>query len=488
MLRLPRVPRFALAAWCSLVAGTVAAQGPPPEARPNILLISVCSMRSDHMSCYGYDRETTPSLARLASESIVFDSAVTQWPKTTPGFAAVMSAKYGHSNGVLRATHGPRLADVHVTLAEALRQAGYETAAFVSSPALGLHANLQQGFDLYEEVFRDRRRHVMPALRAVDWLRSRKSESPFFVWAHFNNAHYPYHGGGGPPDIFVGDRGYDPSAKVRVATDPRARLKLPVAADHPLVREILRPDMGFVHRWAVLEERPDELAFYIARYDAGIRGADEAIGLLLRSVREAGLVDSTIIAVVGDHGESLGDQGYFFEHGRLPYESTARVPLMVRPAGKPAPERVRAPVATFSVAPTLLQMAGVARPDGWEARSLIPLVKGQEPAPPVFMEAGYQDDYMLVVRDDTFKLIHVPNPVDRQLMRGSEYELYRWREDPGEQRNLADTLPDQVRRLGAMLRSWFDPWRSSAYGAKVTEAPEVDEVTRRQLETLGYVD
>jgi arylsulfatase A-like enzyme len=460
------------------------------EERPNVLILSVCSIRADHMSCYGYERDTTPNLTELAKESIVFDNAITQWPKTTPGFAAIMSAKYGHANGVLRTTHGPRLADEHVTMAEALHEAGFATAAFISSPALAAHANIaQQGFDVVEEVFRDRRRHTLPTERALTWLRKRDTSKPFFIWAHYNNAHYPYRGGGAPnPDMFVGDAHYDPSRRVRAITDPRMRLALPIPQDHPCRVEVLRTDMGTVHRWAVLPERPEEYAFYIARYDAGIYGADAAMGALLDGVRALGLWDNTIIAVVGDHGESLGEHNYYFEHGRFPYDATAEVPFMIRPAGGGRERRIDPPVATFRLAPTILEMLGIEPPPDWQAQSLVQLINGDASAEKVFTEVGYHADYMLVVRDNDWKLIHVPDELDRRLMQGTEYELYNWRSDPHERKNLVGANPQQAQRLASALKDWSAPWVASAYGQPQRRKIELDDETRRQLATLGYID
>ncbi|MHC4728511.1 MAG: sulfatase-like hydrolase/transferase, partial [Planctomycetota bacterium] len=113
--------------------------------KPNILIISLCSVRPDHMSCYGYQRRTTPNFAELAAESIVFENAITQWPKTTPAFAALMTGKYCHTTGVMRTPIGQRLGDQHDTLAEILQAHGYDTAAFISSAALNKKTNLFQG-------------------------------------------------------------------------------------------------------------------------------------------------------------------------------------------------------------------------------------------------------------------------------------------------------------------------------------------------------
>ncbi len=461
-----------------------------PETRRNVLLVTVCSVRQDHMSCYGYGRETTPYLSRLAREAIVFDNAFTQWPKTSPALAAILTAKYGHSNGVLRIVPGSYLDDRHVTLAEVLKASGYQTAAFLQSAATHREMNIAQGFDLVEEPWRGQRRDVLPRAtgQALSWLRERDGRKPFFVWVHYNNAHTPYVGGGAPPDTFVGDKYYDSSRKVRVFPGRKTLLNLDVPKDHPSAMQILRPDVGGVHPGAFLRERPTEYGFYIARYDAGILGTDMSIGALLEGVRQMGLLDDTIVVIVGDHGESLGDHDYYFGHGRFAYDANAKVALMIRPPGGVAGRRIDWPVATFAIAPTLLEMIGLQPPDEWEAESLWPVANGGAGAEFVFTEAGYQFDYLLAVRDKRWKLIHAPNPIDRALMQNSEYELYDWRNDPGETQNLADQNPEQVQRLARVLKDWSAPWVDAAYGRTAQKEMDLDEELLRELRALGYLE
>jgi arylsulfatase A-like enzyme len=463
--------------------------GNNPAARPNVLIITICSVRQDHMSCYGYARETTPYLNRLAREAIVFDNAFTQWPKTSPALAAIMTAKYGHSNGVLRIVPGSYLDDEHVTLAEVLKAAGYQTAAFLQSAATHREMNIAQGFDVVEEPWRGQRRDVLPRAtgQALSWLQKRDSHKPFFVWVHYNNAHTPYVGGGAPPDTFVGDQYYDSSHKVRVFPSRRARLNLDIPRDHPSAMQILRPDVGGVHSGAFLRERPTEYGFYIARYDAGILGTDMSIAALLEGVRQMGLLNDTLVVVVGDHGESLGDHNYYFGHGRFAYDANLKVPLMIRTPGGAVARRVNWPVATFGIAPTVLELIDLPAPEEWEAKSLWPVANGGRGAEFVFSEAGYQFDYLLAVRDNRWKVIHVPNSIDRSLMQNAEYELYDWRNDPGETKNLAGQHPEQVRRLAGVLKEWSAPWVDAAYRRSVPKEMDVDEETLRELKALGYV-
>ncbi|MFN0137972.1 MAG: sulfatase [Phycisphaerae bacterium] len=473
--------------------GSVASAGKGGK-KTNVLLISVCSIRADHTSLYGYQRETTPNMTSFAQDAFVFDAAFAQWPKTAPAFASIVSGKYGHTTGVMRITPEQYLPPQHETLSEVLGAAGYETAAFLSSPALNDTTNIAQGHKVYEELNKMRGvdARIAPTTRALAFIKA-QGDMPWFVWAHYNNAHYPYNGGGLNPETFVGDKFYDPSTKIKYYEKPGTALDVQVDEGHIAYHQITRADLGGVHSNAIPRGRdkamirPDEYAYYIARYDAGILGADQAVGRLLLGLREAGKFEDTLIVLVGDHGESLGEHNYYFEHGRFPYDNNSRVPFMVRPPGGVKSTRVSAPVAVFSAGATILDVLGMARPKDWEARSALPLARGEGGEPHVFTESGFQMDYQLAVRDANWKLIHIPNPMDRTMLNGVEWELYDWRSDTGEIRNVAQQNPDVVARLRGVLENWSSPWVKEAYAKAPRSKKRVDAKTTGQLQTLGYV-
>lgn len=474
-------------AWLAflLVAVVLCVYLLPHLRPPNVLVISLCSVRHDHLGYEGYPRKTSPNLDALAAESVVFDHAVTQWPKTAPAFAAIMTGKYGHTTGVTRITPEQFLGDDHVTLAEVLRDAGYETIAFNSTPALNPVTNILQGFDVVKDTFKLDHPYRAVTDAAVAWLKQ-KHDRPFLAWVHFNNAHHPYLAPEMPADMFMNDAYYQHEPVLQPL--PPTPLDLPVAPNNPFRRQILRPDIGGVQRSAALVKGPKELGYYVARYDAGIASADKMIGEVLDAARAAGLMDNTIIVVVDDHGESMGKHNYYFGHGRLPYDDCARVPFMIRRPGPPRPERIEAPVPTFGLAPTVLQMLGLAAPEAMEAPSLLPLIQGGDGPKYVFTESGYEIDYTLAVRDGEWKLIYTPDPVDQSLQTGSLYELYDLKKDPRETTNLYDPQNDDAARLRHVLHAWSDPWIDYAYGKLPQKPPVVDDETRQKLKALGYID
>lgn len=459
-----------------------------PKSRTNVLLISLCSVRADHLGCYGYGRRTSPALDKLAGEATVFERAVTQWPKTVPGFVALHTGLYPHTTGVMRVTPGHRLDDSFATLAEMLGAAGYRTAAYVSSPALNKTVNLSQGFQEYYETYRRPGGFEQTGRGASGWLKIHGEET-FFLWVHFNNAHVPYRPPGDLHGKFVDDEYYDASRSVRINSESDG---LSVKTEHPFARQISRADLGGVVADFALghdaDSRPTELDYYVAEYDAAILGADRLIGELLATVEELGLSDRTAVVVVGDHGESLGEHDYFFEHGRLPYEACQRVPLMIRAPGlMPAGHRVADPVALIDVAPTVLDLAGVLAPENIEGRSLLPIVRGEAERGEVFFCAGYHLDFLTGVRRDRWKLVRVSNPLDRRIMTGNEYELYDVIADPREENNLYDSRGDVADPMKRSLEEWIEPWwsRVSTAAANGT-APEMDEETRKKMATIGY--
>ncbi len=455
-------------------------------AKRSVLLISVCSVRADHLGCYGYARKTSPHIDALADAGVLFEYALTQWPKTAPAFCSIHTGLYPHTTDVMRITPRQRLDDSFTTLAECFRAAGYRTAAFVSTPALNRTLNLTQGFDVYEETFRvGPEAFEITTDWAIDWLGAEPGR-PALLWAHFNNAHVPYVP---PPDLrplFVDDAHYDTAPRVEI-TAPNN--DLPVAPDHPFAEQITRGDLGGVHPQFALRARPNERAYYVAQYDAAIYWADRCIGKLLDAAAALPAERRPIIALVGDHGESLGEHNYFFEHGRLPYDDVLRVPLLLRlPDDGSAARRVAEPVGVIDLMPTLLELARVPASDGIEGRSLLPLLRNDEPRGDVFFAAGYQLDFITGLRRGNWKLTHVPNEMDRRIMTGSEYELYDLAVDPRELDNLYDRCPDVAAPLRQALLDWKSPWWERAVqtipgGA----APQIDEQTLQKLKELGYL-
>ncbi|HEV8578186.1 MAG TPA: sulfatase [Thermoanaerobaculia bacterium] len=459
-----------LLAGVNAAAWRLADQGSRP--RLNVLLITVDALRADHLGAYGYPRPTSPHIDRLGREGVVFWRAVSQWPKTSPSFASMLSSTYGHTNGLVRTT-GQRLPDRLFTVAELLKAARFDTSAAVANVNLGKVFNFHQGFDIYREIWEegedDGSGTELVTRRGLELLERGFHRRPFFLWLHYFDPHAPYEPPGALDEMFVGDRYFDPARRAPLHTRKRR-------------------DLGGIPVQSRLG-REDRIDYYVAQYDAEIRYVDEQIGILLRALEGLGLASNTLVILTADHGESLGEHNYFFEHGRFPYDDCVRVPLILRGPGTGTPGRlVRSPVELIDVLPTVLELAALPPSPDAEGKSLRPLLVGDRETGrrwTAFSESGYAENYQRSITSERYKLISVPDSEDRRVMQGRELELYDLQEDPGEKRNLIDERPDVARPLEKRLRRWM---AGSRAGARAPEAVRIDPGTEERLRSLGYLD
>ena len=422
----------AVALWGMRAGGPAGHAGPP-----NILLVTLDTTRADHIGAYGHAGARTPTLDGLARAGVLFERAVTAAPTTLPAHVSLMTGRNPMAHGVQN--NGLRFGDALPTLATALRAAGYRTGAFVSAFVLDARFGLARGFDVYddtldppsgratEEVERRGDRTVTaaeawlagvsPAPGAAASASGAAAERPFFLWLHLYDPHDPY----------------DPPAAFRDAP-----------AQSP--------------------------------YDGEIAFADAALATLLGGLERRGLTANTIVAVVGDHGESLGEHGEA-THGMFVYEAAMRIPaLLAWPARLPAGLRVTSLVRAIDLAPTLLELAGRAPLDGATGVSLLPLVHGRGPGPAVAYGETYFPRLFMnwaplrSLRDGQWKFIEAP-----------ELELYDLAADPGEITNLAARDPDRAGRMRRALHALL------AAETSAQAAAGADRETMRKLAALGYV-
>jgi arylsulfatase A-like enzyme/tetratricopeptide (TPR) repeat protein len=397
----------------------------------NVLLVSIDTLRADHLSCYGAEDVATPNLDRLASEGVLFERVLTVAPATLPAHASLFTGTTPPVHGV-RDNVGFYLKEGTKTLAARLRSQGYDTAAFVGSFVLDSRFGLDQGFSLYDDDlgpssetdddgFVSQRRGDEVLSRALAWLASRASRTeapPFFAFVHLYDPHTPYD----PPAPFA------PSSK-----DEALRY---------------RGEVGFV---------------------------DSLVGRLLDALASEGLDDRTLVAVTSDHGESLGEHGEL-THGFFLYEAALRIPLLLRYPDGPAGRRIADAVRIVDVAPTLVDLLGLHSMEGSEGTSLVPLIRGEAPR-----------NETLLYAETFLPRLHYGWSELRSLTRGNEKliwaprpELYDLAADPGETRNLAAERPARARELEAILKELV---------AREKDEPRPgtpDEETRRRLRSLGY--
>ncbi|HWP93817.1 MAG TPA: sulfatase [Thermodesulfobacteriota bacterium] len=436
----------------------------------NVLFITADTLRADHLGSYGYSRDTSPHIDRLAKEGILFSQAIAQWPKTTPSFASMLTSTYGYYNGITRTTR-KKIDDYFLLLPEIMKNSNYTTVGIVTNGNLAEAYNFHQGFDEYIEVWQEheseRAEHVTEY--ALSWLRDNSHKGKFFMWLHYVDPHWPYN----PPqpydEMFVRDKYYNGSNKVPINTDQTYR---EVGGRSP---EILRGR--------------DELDYYIAQYDAEIKYMDENIGRVLDLVKDMGLSDNTIIIFTADHGEALGDHNLYFAHGRFAYDDCLRVPLIVKiPGLKSDVKIIDHPVELNNVMPTILDILNIPIHEEAQGTSLMPLMFGDNHSIPehAFAEAGYQEDYQRVIRTKKWKLIYIPDKEDQKIMQGMPFELYDIENDPNELNNLINV---EVKIADQLKKELFDWMESSDQldGLVSQEEIVIDKQTEESLKTLGYI-
>jgi arylsulfatase len=447
-----------------------------PKRNTNVLLLSVDTLRADHLGCYGYARMTSPWLDALAAEGVRFRWALVQWPKTGPSVASMFTSTYGSTSGVARLTGRIPIPEDLQLFAESLKTAGYETFGVVSNASLHRSFGYQRGFDEYVEVFRGGAPapDVVTACREVMDLWNR--DAPYFLWAHFLDPHGPYEPPGEYDQLYQGDEAYRKAPVADVAVGPAGR----AAA---------KERVGVIPHKFYVEGR-NQIRDYVTRYDAEIRYMDDVIAEFMDWMREQGNLEDTLILFTADHGESLGSHGLYFSHGRFPYEESTQVPLVIHHP-KLAPAVIQEPVALLDLVPTVLDFLDLPALATAEGQSVLPwLEQGQAVGPvrDVFTESGYKGRFTVAMRRGPWKLIHIADEDLRAELTGAEYELYHVENDPAEQNNLFDSAPPILEQLKETLDLEVRR-RHAAKGARQRPPPKkLRPELESMLEQLGYVD
>lgn len=400
-------------------------------SRPrSVLLISVDTLRADRLGSYGHAAAATPVLDGLAARGLRFTNAATTVPLTLPAHTSLLTGTFPTFHGV-RDNGGFYAADTLTTLAEVLQPAGLRTGAFVGAFVLDRRWGLNQGFDHYADDFDLSKFDMTVGLdaaqrpgrevvdRALAWLDEDRVR-PFFAWVHLYDPHAPYT----PPEPF--------------------RSRFP----------------------ATLQ----------GAYDGEVASTDTEIGRLIAALESSGRLDSTLVVVVGDHGESLGEHGEQ-QHGFFIYDAAVHIPLIV--AGPAVPARVVSEqVRIVDVMPTVLDLIGAAVPADVQGQSLLPLGRGEPLELLAYSETFYPRYHygwseLTAVRDGRFKFIAAPRR-----------ELYDIEADPGETRDLS---PENPRMADALERALADLAARTATKAAPQSPRAIDAETEQRLRALGYV-
>jgi arylsulfatase A-like enzyme len=405
--------------------------------KPNIVLIGIDSLRADHMSCYGYHRLTTPHIERFAGEATLFERTYSAHIPTTSAYANMLTGMDVFSTQAVALRHkGPLRPEVK-TLAEVLREAGYNTTCvgFSGNPA-------SRGFDKYLDFpgwgswneGRSPKAENLNAVAIPELDRLVRARKPFFLFLRHMDPHAPY---------------LPPAPYERVfyhgnETDPKNKSMEPVMA--------FKPFRDFFASW--MPPGITDKDYVIAQYDGAVAYMDAAIRVIFTALEAGGAQNDTIVVINSDHGETLYDHDCYFDHHGL-YDPTLHVPLIIRyPNEIPAGKRVAGYNLHQDLMPTLLELAGIA-PEGttFDGQSLMPMVRGEV--------ASHSGEFYITEctwmrkhgwRTPQWKLILALEP---DFHFKPPVELYNLVEDPAENVNLADSQPEVVALLKARMESWI---------------------------------
>jgi len=424
------------------------------RSRPNILLVTLDTMRADYLEPYGAPKGASPQINAIAARGVVFERMLAASSRTAPSHASLFTSLWVRDHSIGYHNGGTRLSN-EPTLAGLLANAGYETAAFVSNVMLKRRIGLDANFDHYDDALPDREMNRPQFERTADkttgraraWL-DLPHERPLFLWVHYNDPHGPYT----PPPMYVEVLSGEPDAQLPVLSVQRG--------------------IGGIPKYQVFgsEREPRQ---YRARYAAEVRYLDASIGRLVGAFEQSASDASAIVVITADHGESMGEEGVYFSHGFGTAPNLAHIPFLLLAEGLPA-SRHATPVHHVDVMPTLLEFAGLPIPPEAVGRALGPVLRGEAALSPdrtLYVDVGEE---VSVYRGETFVRARFGDDLGA-IEKGSR-QAYHW------------TAPSSWEPVApepklAELAEAYERDR-----APLLYADELDAEDAERLRALGYLE
>ncbi|MFQ6095314.1 MAG: sulfatase [Candidatus Bathyarchaeia archaeon] len=403
-----------------------------------VILLVIDTLRADHLACYGYHRKTSPNLDRLAREGVLFERAYPSDVPTQPSFTSMFTGRRGIHTGIVSHSETETLSESVPYLTEILSNHGVTTAAV--STLYMMRRWFARGFKYYMNPVAGIRRRLQQVDAeeingmALPWIREHKDED-FFIFIHYWDPHGLYL----PPEpyrrmFYQGDE-----------SDPE---------NHSLDVLKTQPVWPFTKRHLdAIGEDITDIEYVIAQYDGEIRYADDNVGRLLEHLEDLEILDETAIIFTSDHGESLGEHHFYFDHAEV-YETTVHIPLIIRypqmvPEGKRIDELVQSTICT---PPTILTLFGIEPPKVMTGKDLIKIANGQDKGyDEVYVNQGLWTAKRAIITEE-WKLIET---LDKAFWETPDTELYDMKSDPKEKANLAEEKPDVVEQLQLRMYKWL---------------------------------
>jgi arylsulfatase A-like enzyme len=419
---------------------------------PNVILIVVDALRAQELSCYGYNRNTTPHIDQFAKNGTLFEKAFCPLPATQPSFSTLLTSLHPYSHGVLR--HGWALSNDAITLPELLKVKGFDTAAVAGASNLDSLFGLSQGFDFYEDSLGSKEKARNPDRRkrwqrragevndvVFHWLESRKSDKPFFLMMHYFDPHAPYE----PPPPFD--------------------TKFP-------------SDQTQSGQWR-------------AAYDGEVAYVDTQFQRLLDKLDEMNLTDHTLIIFTADHGESLGEHGWQ-GHDQKVYDEDIHIPLIFSGPGIPKGKRVPALVQNIDLTPTILECEDFPVPTFFQGRSLLPVIETGKGRDFIFVQIAKRPDNFEKLTPDWQKYpetVWAIRTENEKLIWASDgkREFYDLQHDPTEQQNIYEQRKEKATEIENMGLKFLTLYKHYNYNSTTRQSPG-DNNPDEALRALGYIN
>lgn len=449
-----------LAGWSRPRVVPLKKKQPTGKRKSNVILISIDTLRADHLGCYGYKKNTTPNLDKFALESIQFMQAFSASPWTLPSHMSILTSLYPDVHKVMEKES--TLDPVWPLLAQVMKMADYNTAGFVRSCVwMNPEFGFDRGFDIYV-VSDDNAEQVNKSV--FSWLTNHKDDT-FFLFLHYYDVHSDWR-----------TLPYD-------SPPPYSRMFLPgykgnftgcgeeICASEYLVelnkKKIILP--------------PEDRDYIRGMYDGGIRYTDTHVGELLKKIDGLGLRENTLVVITSDHGEEFQEHNRFL-HDQV-YNETMHVPLLMRfPARIPIKKRVNQPVEIIDILPTILDLIKIKPQNHFQGRTLVPAINGEDKSKGTDIYGTGRTGQELIIRDNLKFIYTLPT---------KKKELYDLKKDPGEQINLADSDKHKVGIMMKGLLEWMkrnEKWRKRFKAGKTKRKGELSKNEIERLKSLGYLE
>jgi arylsulfatase A-like enzyme len=456
---------------------------------PNVLLVSIDTLRPDHLGCYGYQRDTSPVLDRLAEQGVRFSTVASASSWTLPAHASLVTGLYPATHGAWKMAN-PISPEV-LTLAQLLRRSGMTTCGVVSFHLLSSSYGFGRGFGAYYELHKDAGgglrevRAEEVANRAIHWIGGNR-EKPFFLFLHFFDPHWDYD----PPPPY--DRIYNPGYRGEITGAYGSLLEyIKYRPEKPgkgggAANRGVEPG---VEREVAIDQ--EDLEQVLALYDGEIRYTDHHLGRVIDALRLFGLLEKTLVVVTGDHGEEFMEHGSLEGHAWTMYEEVIRVPLIMRfPDGLGGGRVVDHQVRNIDIMPTILDWLQVNGRPEVEGQSLLPVIRET-----CSIEGGCRMDHDVAFGETRrFKMSRASarSGSGRKVIftnGGARVEYFDLNSDPGEQVNLHDPGGAPPHEEFSLLAEQLGAWLSGGDPGEKSGPPDevdIDRRTREQLAAMGY--